>query len=117
VNNPTLICPDGIDMARIQKRWKELIAPPPPVVSWQDPVTGHWVHEEFQSTYSKYGGVYIFGRPIEGAFMEQHEGVDRLVQYFERAVMRHFPENQGEWEVQLDLLGTEEFNERYPAGR
>jgi len=90
--------------------------PPAPKPNAADEVTGKWIHEEFATTYATYGGLYVFGRPSTGAFMETHDDRERLTQYFERATFRFFPENQGEWRVQLDLLGVTALNERYPDG-
>ena len=90
--------------------------PPTPKPNAADEVTGKWVHEEFATTYATYGGLYVFGRPSTGAFLELHDDRERLTQYFERATFRFFPENQGEWRVQLDLLGVAALNERYPDG-
>lgn len=115
VGNPRLTCPDGIDVGRIVKLFDEM-RDGSYEETGADPVTGKWIDVPFRDTFDKYGGIYIFGRPITGAFMEMHEGVERLTQYFERMVMRHFPEHKGEWSVQLDLLGSEELRERFPDG-
>lgn len=106
------VCPDGIDVPRINARFLELMGTPV-TNPWQDPVTKHFIHELFQGFWSEHGGIADHGRPVSGAFNED----GRLVQYYERAVFQHFPENTGTpYEVQLRLLGTEELIRRYPTG-
>lgn len=110
VGNPGLICPDGIDMLRVVDRWQHYRTPAtnPDL----DPITGKYVHPEFSQYYRDFGGVMIFGRPLTGAFLEGN----RLTQYFERSVFRHFPENEDPFKILLDLLGTQELLRKYPQG-
>ena len=66
------------------------------------PETGHSVSGRFLWTYQKLGGLDRFGYPRTEPLVED----GRLVQYFQRAVMEHFPEHAGTpYEVQLRLLG------------
>lgn len=110
VNNPGLICPDGIDMQRVIERWQHHRTPE--INPDYDPVTRKYVHPEFSRYYRENGGLMVFGRPITGGFIED----GRLTQYFERSVFQHFPDHEEPYKVLLRLLGAEELSRRYPNG-
>lgn len=66
--------------------------------------TGHTVGGKFLWTFQRLGGLDRFGYPRTEALMEN----GRRVQYFQRAVLEHFPEHAGTpYEVQLRLLGSD----------
>jgi hypothetical protein len=101
------------------------VNPAPPVNPFKDPVTGHYVDTNFQPRFSlsefnvfvPYEEcVKVYGRPIEGSFLQtQPDGKVLLVQYFERAVFLKFVNEDGR--VEGRLLGAEEFARIYPNGR
>jgi hypothetical protein len=65
--------------------------------------TGHTLREPFLSFWEHNGGAQMIGYPLTEPF----EQSGRLVQYFERARLEHYPENAGtEWEVQFGRLGS-----------
>lgn len=78
------------------------------------PATGHNVCAPFNQFWGSYGlnmghagvsyaeSLALFGLPLTEAIEED----GRTTQYFERGVMRIFPENQPPYDVQLDLLGV-----------
>jgi hypothetical protein len=103
VNNPQLICPDGIDMSRIIPRWLELLYPEPPTSQYFDE-TGFTVGGGFLQFWKSQGGLTIFGYPITDEFIEQ----GHTVQYFERARFEHHPNtNPALWDVLLGRVGAE----------
>lgn len=63
--------------------------------------TGHNVSGLFLSFYNTYGGLDKFGYPRTEVVIEG----GRKVQYFQRAVYEHWPENPAGQQVQLRLLG------------
>jgi hypothetical protein len=66
------------------------------------PETGHHVAEELLSAW-RTTGLMIIGYPISEPLLED----GRVVQYFERARLEHWPEYKDtEWEVQGSLLGN-----------
>jgi lipoprotein-anchoring transpeptidase ErfK/SrfK len=66
------------------------------------PETGHHLSDEILKAWRS-TGLMIFGYPISEPITEN----GRLVQYFERARLEHWPEYEGtQWEVQGSLLGN-----------
>ena len=63
--------------------------------------TGHLVRNPFLAFWQEHGGLATFGYPISTMF--QQDG--RATQYFERAVLQAFPEQEREYAVQLMLVG------------
>src|SRR5438132_1294898 len=62
----------------------------------------------FLTYWTEHGGVPRQGLPISSEFQEVSD-IDRktyTVQYFERAVFEHHPENQAPYDVLISLLGT-----------
>jgi hypothetical protein len=73
--------------------------------------TGHNLAPPFLNYWEARGGVQAFGYPISEMFVESSpdDGVQRQVQYFERARMEFHEELAGgEFEIQLGRLGAEE---------
>jgi hypothetical protein len=65
--------------------------------------TGFWVQGPFREYWETRGGLYIFGYPITGVFLDQ--GLYK--QYFERAIFEYHPEHAGtQYEVLLQRLGA-----------
>ena len=78
--------------------------------------TGKWLGGAFLRYWQQQGGLAQFGYPISDEFLEQSDLDGRVyrVQYFERAVFEHHPENTGtQYEVLLSQLGTFRYKERY----
>ena len=68
------------------------------------PETGHALGHHFKLYWERGGGLRAFGYPLSEEFAEG----GRATQYFERAVMQHFPEYAGTpYEVLLMQLGRE----------
>jgi len=65
--------------------------------------TGHFIGGGFWRHWRKRGGLMVFGYPLTDEFQED----GRTVQYFERAVFEHHPENQEPYTVLLRRLGAE----------
>src|SRR5687768_14729182 len=71
------------------------------------PETGHSVGGLFLDYWEQHGGVSQFGYPLSEEILERSDTDSRLytVQYFERTVFEHHPENRGtSYEVLLSLL-------------
>jgi acetyl esterase/lipase len=81
--------------------------------------TGKSVRGPFLSYWEQNGGLAQQGYPISNEIQEVSptDGKSYTVQYFERAVFEHHPENAGKpSEVLLSLLGVFRYNGKYPAG-
>lgn len=120
VNNPQLVCPDGIDIGRIVTRWNALMkGDEPPPTDWPKvPTTERdpwrpsnpwgkdkWIPRVFVDRISG-EGFMASGYVLTEAFAED----DKIVQYFERK----------RWELHRDgtvtagLVGLEALVARYP---
>ena len=65
--------------------------------------TGFWLQGSFREYWETHGGLFIFGYPITGVFMDN--GLWK--QYFERAIFEYHPEYAGtQYEVLLQRLGA-----------
>jgi hypothetical protein len=64
--------------------------------------TGFWVQGPFREYWETHGGLYTFGLPITGVFMDN--GFQK--QYFERAIFEWHPENDDPYKVELQRLGA-----------
>ena len=64
--------------------------------------TGFWLQGSFREYWETHGGLFIFGYPITGVFMDN--GLWK--QYFERAIFEWHPESDDLWKVQLRRLGA-----------
>lgn len=82
------------------------------------PQTGKEVKGIFLDYWLINGGPLQYGYPISNAFIErsQLDGIERIVQYFERAVLEYHPENQPPNDVQAALIGRYQFERKYPNG-
>lgn len=82
------------------------------------PETGHRIGNIFYQYWLSHGGLRQQGYPISDEFSEVSDlnGQPYLVQYFERAVFEHHPENPGPNKVLLSQLGTFLYGSRYSAG-
>jgi hypothetical protein len=72
----------------------------------------------FLAYWTEHGGVLRQGLPISSEFQEVSD-IDRktyTVQYFERAVFEHHPQNQAPYDVLISLLGTIQYKTKYPNG-
>lgn len=75
--------------------------------------TGHNLSPLFQAFWDTNGAIPILGFPTSEQFEEVVEGKSRQTQYFERAVLRSFPENNPDYQVQSDLLGVAYYQSIY----
>ncbi|HET9496124.1 MAG TPA: kelch repeat-containing protein [Chloroflexia bacterium] len=77
--------------------------------------TGRWLGGRFRDYWESNGGLAQQGYPISDEFQEKSDldGKTYTVQYFERAVFEHHPENAPPYDVLLSQLGTFRFRERY----
>lgn len=82
------------------------------------PQTGHKVCGRFLTYWQQHGGLAQQGYPISEEFQETSDlnGKPYTVQYFERAVFEHHPENQPPNDVLLSQLGTYLGKINYPQG-
>ncbi|HEX9990527.1 MAG TPA: PQQ-binding-like beta-propeller repeat protein [Chloroflexia bacterium] len=82
------------------------------------PETGFTVSGLFLDYWSSNGGIPQQGYPISPEFVEKSDlaAKEYKVQYFERAVFEHHPENEPPYDVLLSLLGTLQYKKKYPAG-
>lgn len=80
--------------------------------------TGKQVCGRFLQYWQQHGGLAQQGLPLSNEFVEVSElnGRSYTVQYFERAVFEKHPENQPPYDVLLSLLGTFQFERKYPNG-
>jgi hypothetical protein len=84
------------------------------------PESGHTLGGAFAWAWKQMGGLPILGYPISEEFLETNaDGEERLMQYFERAILSYHPEHAGTPdEVQRAPLGEWYANERLtPAQR
>src|SRR5689334_1413178 len=83
------------------------------------PQTHHWVRGLFLKYWNEHGGLAQQGYPLTEEFQEQNKlnGETYTVQYFERSIFEHHPENAGTpYEVLLSQLGKFQLDSRYPNG-
>lgn len=67
------------------------------------PVTGQNLSPRFLEYWEENGGLRIFGYPLSTQF--RHYGT--RVQFTERAIFEHHPDNPPEWEILFELLGSQ----------
>jgi|GEM_PF-1402461 len=77
------------------------------------PETKHSVSGKILEYWSKYGGVKQFGFPLSEPFEEvsQVDGKPYTVQYFERNRFELHPEKAAPYDVELGLLGVEQYGQ------
>ena len=82
------------------------------------PQTGKEVRGIFLDYWLANGGPLQYGYPISNAFIErsQLDGIERIVQYFERSIFEFHPENAPADYVQIALSGRFQFESKYPDG-
>jgi peptide/nickel transport system substrate-binding protein len=75
------------------------------------PETGHTVSGKILEYWNRYGGVAQFGFPLSEPFKEisPTDGKTYDVQYFERNRFELHPEKAAPYEVELGLLGVQQF--------
>jgi carboxyl-terminal processing protease len=86
--------------------------------SMRFPQTGKTLGGVFHAYWERNGGLPQQGYPISNEFEEWSvlDGKTYRVQYFERAVFEHHPENAGTpYEVLLSHLGAQRYEDRYVA--
>jgi uncharacterized protein (DUF885 family) len=98
---------------RTQGTFNVTLAPDPACTLY--PETGRSVCGAFRDYWQRNGGLVQQGYPISGEFEEVSalDGKEYTVQYFERAVFEHHPENQKPFDVLLSQLGTFRHREKY----
>jgi hypothetical protein len=82
------------------------------------PETGKRVTGLFLDYWDNHGGLAQQGFPISDPMLELSalNGRTYTVQYFERAVFEHHPENAAPYDVLLSQLGTFRYKRKYPSG-
>ncbi|HET6313650.1 MAG TPA: hypothetical protein VFH60_07430, partial [Chloroflexia bacterium] len=82
------------------------------------PETGKTVRGIFLEYWDRNGGLPQQGFPISETMAEVSDldGKSYTVQYFERAVFEHHPENQPPYDVLLSQLGTFQYRAKYASG-
>ena len=82
------------------------------------PETGQTVRGRFLQYWEGQGGLAQHGYPLSAELLERSatDGRTYTVQYFERAVFEHHPENAPPYDVLLALVGAQAYAERYPQG-
>jgi plastocyanin len=80
--------------------------------------TGKTIRGLFRRYWDERGGLAQQGFPISEEMQEKSDtdGKYYTVQYFERAVFEHHPENAAPNDVLLSLLGVFRYGEKYPDG-
>jgi peptide/nickel transport system substrate-binding protein len=74
------------------------------------PETGHTVSGKILEYWNRYGGLSQFGYPLSEAFNEPStDGKTYSTQYFERARFEVHPEKAAPYEVELGLLGVQQY--------
>jgi glucose/arabinose dehydrogenase len=83
------------------------------------PETGKTLGGIFRDYWNAHGGLAQQGFPISDEFQERSDldGKTYTVQYFERAVFEHHPDNQPPYNVLLSQLGTFRFRAKYPQAQ
>jgi hypothetical protein len=82
------------------------------------PETGKTVRGRFLEYWEANGGLLRQGFPISDEMQERSDtdGRTYTVQYFERAVFEHHPENARPYDVLLTLVGVLSYQQKYPSG-
>ena len=82
------------------------------------PETGKVVRGELLKYWTTHGGLAQLGLPISEEIKETSatDGNPYTLQYFERAVLERHPENKSPFDVQLSLLGSFRYNQKYTGG-
>jgi peptide/nickel transport system substrate-binding protein len=75
------------------------------------PESGHTISGKILEYWNKYGGLSQFGYPLSEQFPEisPTDGKTYTVQYFERNRFELHPEKQAPYEVELGLLGVQQY--------
>jgi peptide/nickel transport system substrate-binding protein len=74
------------------------------------PETKHTISGKILEYWNRYGGLQQFGYPLSEAFNEvSTDGKTYQVQYFERARFEVHPEKAAPYEVELGLLGVQQY--------
>jgi hypothetical protein len=83
----------------------------------QFPQTDQSLCGAFRDYWQTHGGLPQQGYPISDEFDEKSDlnGKTYTVQYFERAVFEHHPENQAPYDILLSQLGTFRYAAKYSA--
>jgi hypothetical protein len=81
------------------------------------PETGKTVRGIFLDYWTSHGGLAQQGYPISNEMQETSDlnGKTYTVQYFERAVFEHHPENTAPNNILLSQLGTFQYKAKYPS--
>jgi peptide/nickel transport system substrate-binding protein len=84
--------------------------PSDPGIAWFQE-TGHTLSGKIRQYWERYGGLKQFGFPLSEQFEELSatDGMTYTVQYFERNRFELHPEKQAPYDVELGLLGTQQY--------
>ncbi len=93
-------------------------APLDQTTAYTFPQTGKMVSGKFLAYWTAHGGLAQQGYPISGEMQEVSptDGKTYTVQYFERAEFELHPDNPPPNDVLLTLLGTFQYQQKYPNG-
>jgi peptide/nickel transport system substrate-binding protein len=82
------------------------------------PETRHTVSGKILEYWNKYGGLQQFGFPLSEPFDEisAADGKTYTVQYFERNRFEYHPEKRAPYEVELGLLGVQQYKQTSVPG-
>jgi ABC-type transport system substrate-binding protein len=80
--------------------------------------TGHTLSGKILTFWNRYGGLKQFGYPLSEPFDEVSptDGKAYTVQYFERARFELHPEEKAPYDVELGLLGVQQYAQKPLAG-
>ena len=106
VNNPSLVCPDGIDVARVVRRWQELMVDQPQrPADVTDPeaeyvaATGAWLQSGFRGFWrGNPDALRWLGWPVEN---ERTIGAGLALQRFERGWLLYDATQPEPWRVHV----------------
>src|SRR5207302_9253882 len=87
--------------------------PTDPDVAWFQE-TGHTLGGKIREYWEKYGGLRQFGFPLSEQFEEVSptDGMSYTVQYFERNRFELHPEKPAPYDVELGLLGAQQYEQQ-----
>ena len=82
------------------------------------PETGKTLGGAFLKYWNSHGGLAQQGYPVSEEIQETSDTDGKIytVQYLERAVFEHHPENKPPYDILLALLGAQRYQQKYPQG-
>ena len=111
VNNPSLVCPDGIDITRIQREWVRLMADPTPPADDAIHLNGFKIVQGFKGFWQELANYEptlpyrVLGLPLEN---EHSPGPGRALQRFERGWLKWDEQEPPPYHIHLRPLSEME---------